>query len=212
MGGHMCYTDVMVEEKRDRKSEWAAKNKARLAEEQRERRKLARIAKQVPVGDGEKSLASVFRAEEDRQALAARAQQVGDDMQAQRWADRIAEDAAKQAADLLLRQTDPQAWAVEQLRVIIASSPYEQERARRLQETAYNMGVPLDQLDTTDSFRIEQMIRAMAYCPDSEVDRFEAGVQWATGQLFALLSNGFLPNATTADELLMQLRSERGVL
>ena len=172
----------MSEEKRDRKAEYDARNREKRAAVKREARKLARIAKMVFAEDGPTSFAVVMKAEADRKALAARAQQVGDDMQAQRWADKRAEDAAKQAADLELRQRDPQAWAVEQLRDIIASSPYEQERARRLAEKAYNMGVPLEQIEACgyDSFRIEQLIRAMAYCPDSEVDRYEARL--AVGQ------------------------------
>lgn len=211
----------MEVEKRDRKAEYDAKNREKRAAAKREARKLARIAKSGVV-KGAKTLQDVFeaeeaekrriaKAEEDRKALAARAQQVGDDMQAQRWADKIAADAAAQIADLTLRQTDPQAWAVEQLRVMLAA-PYEQERVRRLQETAYNMGVPLDQLDTTDSFRIEQMIRAMAYCPDSSEQPFEAGARWMYEQMAALAANGYQPNATTLDELLMQLRSEKGLL
>jgi hypothetical protein len=204
----------MEVEKRDRKAEYDAKNREKRAAAKREARKLARITKMSPAEVKESSLAEVFKAEEDRKALAARAQQVGDDMQAQRWADRIAEDAAKQAADLTLRQTDPRGWAVEQLRDIIASSPYEQERARRLGEKAYNMGVPLDQIEECghDSFRIEQLIRAMAYCPDSEANPFEEGVKWAAGQLAQLAASGYQPNETTVDELLLQLRSEKGLL
>lgn len=208
----MWYTGSMSEENTTRQAKWREKNKKVRAEKAREARKLARITKMTPAEVKESSLAEVFKAEEDRRAHAKRCQQVGDEMQAQRWADRIAEDAAKQAADLALRQTDPQAWAVEQLRDIIASSPYEQERARRLQETAYNMGVPLDQLDTTDSFRIEQMIRAMAYCPDSEENPFEAGVRWAVNMWMQYAERGYLPNANTADDLITQLRSEKGLL
>jgi hypothetical protein len=201
----------MSEQKRDRKAEWAAKNKEVRAEKAREVRKLARITKMSPAEAKESSLAEVFKAEEDRKALAARAQTVGDAMQAQRWAEKVAADVAAEKADMELRQRDPQAWAVEQLRVMLAA-PYEQERVRRLQETAYNMGVPLDQLDTTDSFRIEQMIRAMAYCPDSEEQPFEAGVRWAAGQLVQLAERGYMPNANTAADLIMQLRSEKGLL
>jgi len=201
----------MEVEKRDRKAEYDARNREKRAAAKREARKLTRIAKTVFAEDGPTSFAVVMKAEADRKALAARAQQVGDDMQAQRWADKIAEDAAKQTADLTLRQTDPQMWAMEQLRVVL-SAPYEQERVRRLQETAFNMGVPLDQLDTTDSFRIEQMIRLMAYCPDSEENPFEAGARWMYEQLAALAASGYLPEETTLEALMTKLRSEKGLL